>query len=448
MLVNTLKNHSLIYIARDIERALGMAPGAQNNYYIITNNTPYSREIQQKYPDSVFIISATNTDSDSDNKALDTYELIIHKQTEEIINKIKNSDKEKPLSLLVFKNTNRIEAYCKEKQWHLANPSAALAETVENKITQVNWLDTHAKHLPSHEILKIADIQSSKINRPYIIQWAHSHTGLGTLFVPAGKSGDKLLAELEAKFPAREARVTEYIPGPMFTVNVCVGETISIGNISYQITGMLPFTDSTFATIGNDWGLIHSILDEAHIAKIESIARDVGEQMQKSGWKGLFGIDCIYDEGLGNIHLIEINARQAASTTYESQLQQIFRNEGVTGRTIFEAHIDALLSDKKIPDEKVINTKKNLEANKSESDIIHINDGAQIIYRVPTTPQDKKEIKKIDPEALRNLGYTVVEYMNTEPGSDLLRIQSIRGIMDKHNKLNARGKEILDTIML
>lgn len=442
MPVNILTNHTLIYIARDIERALGMIPGTNGNYYIITNDTPYSREIQHKYPDYVFILSKDNDDKIRD-ETFDTYELMIHTETEEIIKKIKNSNKEKPLSLIVFKNTNRLEAFCKEKNWHLVNPNAALAETVENKLSQVTWLDTHRAHLPPHEELTVADIRSSKINRPYIIQWAHSHTGLGTIFVPTGKSGDKLLDELEAKFPAREARVTEYIPGPMFTANVCVGESISIGNISYQITGMLPFTDATFATIGNDWGLTHSLLDDTAIARIETIANDVGEQMRKSGWKGLFGIDCIYDEGLGNIHLIEVNARQAASTTYESQLQQSFREKGVAGQTIFEAHIDALLSDK-----KDAASKKAGDTHQAHEVIIPINDGAQIIYRVPTVSSDKKEIKKLDPEALRTMGYTVIEYMNTEPGTDLLRIQSERSIMEKHNKFNARGKEILDAIVI
>ena len=35
---------SIIYIARDIERALGKAP--EGDYFIITNRTPYSEDIK------------------------------------------------------------------------------------------------------------------------------------------------------------------------------------------------------------------------------------------------------------------------------------------------------------------------------------------------------------------------------------------------------------------
>ena len=89
--------------------------------------------------------------------------------------------------------------------------------------------------------------------------------------------------------------------------------------------------------------------------------------MSESGWKGLFGIDVIYDEERDQFKLIEINARQPASTTYESQLQSKFRGHGLTGSTIFEAHL-AALTDSPL-------TEKQIE----------INDGAQIVQRVTKT---------------------------------------------------------------
>ena len=64
-------------------------------------------------------------------EAPDTYELLARPETEKIIASIKNKT---DISLLVFKNTPRIEAFCRGKNWKLLNPSAALAETIENKI--------------------------------------------------------------------------------------------------------------------------------------------------------------------------------------------------------------------------------------------------------------------------------------------------------------------------
>ena len=94
-----------------------------------------------------------------------------------------------------------------------------------------------------------------------------------------------------------------------------------LGNISYQITGLKPFTDLPFSTIGNDWALPHKYLSKKQISQYKKIATDVGLKLQKAGWKGLFGIDVVVDDKTNKLYLLEINCRQPASTTYESQLQ-------------------------------------------------------------------------------------------------------------------------------
>jgi D-alanine-D-alanine ligase-like ATP-grasp enzyme len=178
-------------------------------------------------------------------------------------------------------------------------------------------------------------------------------------------------------------------------------------------------------------------LDENRLARFNEIACEVGEELQKKGWRGLFGIDCIYDIERDNLHLIEVNARQPASTTYESQLQENIRelapDHFKNCATIFEAHIAAL---------------RDTKTSDKSAGLIEINDGAQIILRIPTIAELRKtneEIAEISAE-LRVQKYIVIEYLNTKSGSDLLRIQSDRGIMESQNKFNARGKEILEIV--
>ncbi len=221
-------------------------------------------------------------------------------------------------NVVVFKNNAAIERYCKEHGITLLNPPAELSEKIENKITQVKWLGELASLLPKHEITLVKNILW---NTPYILQWAHSHTGEGTLYVED-------ISPIKEKFPEREARITQYIEGPVFTVNVVVGDKIEIGNISSQITGLQPYTENRFASVGNDWS-IPSPKEE-----IKEIALKVGERMRAAGWKGLFGIDVVHGD---RVYLLEINARQPASATYESTLQKT--------NTIFENHIKALLGE-------------------------------------------------------------------------------------------------------
>ncbi|MEI6057866.1 MAG: hypothetical protein WCQ60_02740 [bacterium] len=440
----------VIYVTRDIERALGVMPGLVTldgktiEYFVVANKTTYSAEICAQYPDHVFLVEdapAETTNKKTANSLLDTYDLLTNDAAQKFISKKIGTG-----GIVVFHNTSRIEKLCAEKKWRLLNPSAALAEKIENKITQVEWLEELADLLPTHEVVNAGDIvwgqtlsqKTAGKTEPFIIQWAHSHTGDGTALVRNAKD----LAIIKEKFPAREARVSAFIKGPMFTANICVAPSsaILIGNISYQITGVLPFTDNPFSTIGNDWSVPHSILSPEKITQFNDIAHAVGKKMSAGGWVGLFGIDCIYDEERDTVHLIEINARQPASTTYESQLQQTFRDQiqfqiFQNNLTTFEGHLASLLGHK---------------VDQESLTLLEINDGAQIIQRLTessTVLMEAPEKIIFAVEALSTEGFTVIEYANTKANSDLLRIQSLRGIMEAHLKFNTRGKKIVDILL-
>lgn len=352
-----------------------------------------------------------------------TYEILSSegtKSTLDILRDQKNIEKIKKenYSIIVFKNNIQIENIAKENNFEILNPKAELSETIENKISQVKWLNELEYLLPEHKVLTGKEIKWEE--KPFILQWAHSHTGEGTYLI----NSDKELKTVVSDFPDRDARVTEYILGPMFTLNIVVSkDKVLLGNISYQITGVLPFTENMMSTIGNDWSVPPSILTDLQIEEIKSIANKVGEKMKQSGWKGLFGIDVIYDEQRNKIFLIEINARQPASSTYESEIQKLNRNEGLKGITIFEAHIKALSGEK------------------IDENIIEINDGSQIIKRVT-----KKDFT-VDINTLKDNGYNVIKYNNTKLNSDQFRIQCSMGIMETHNKFNKRGKFILQSII-
>jgi predicted ATP-grasp superfamily ATP-dependent carboligase len=339
---------------------------------------------------------------------LDTRDLLAHPATKKFIKKIKNPH------IVVFKNTAAIEAVCKENGWPLLNPSAELANTIEEKITQVEWLGKLAKYLPPHQILPCKKIKFT--GEKFILQFNRAHTGSGTILVESKKQ----LEEIQKQFPDRPARVTKYIEGPILTSNnVEWDETTFIGNISYQITGLWPFTERPFATIGNDWGLPYDLLNETLHKKYCALVGAIGKKMDASGWKGLFGVDVVFDQKNKKLYLIEINARQPASTTYESQLQMQQKSKAI--HTVFEAHLCSLLGLKN-----------------TEHKIIDLWTGGQIVFKVTSLfPLLKKRQKTIIKNAL-NSGCTVIPYTNTEPETDFLRIQSPKpGIFNDLAELEA-----------
>src|SRR3989339_737529 len=125
-------NKPVIYVARDLERTLGL-PVTTKGYYIISNYTAFANSLA-KGRKNVLLIKNT--------ELLDTRELLVHAKTINFIKKIKNPQ------VLVFKNTLAIEKICQENGWTLLNPSAGLASEVEEKITQVQWLGNLKKYLP------------------------------------------------------------------------------------------------------------------------------------------------------------------------------------------------------------------------------------------------------------------------------------------------------------
>src|SRR3989339_925252 len=423
----------LIYVTRDIERALGL-PLDTPGYFIISNFTPFAKRVARGRKNVVLV---------KEEKMLDTYELLQWAAVNNAFDFAKKRDSStRPKAsvgmtptIVVFKPTTQIEKICADNGWKLLNPSAELSNRVEEKISQIEWLGPLKKYLPDYKVQLCKNIKWPR--HKFVLQFNRSHTGSGTVLI----ENIKKLTEIKRKFPEREARIAKYIDGPLFTNNnVVAKDTVLLGNINYQITGLLPFTDNPFSTIGNDWELPHKILNKKQLAQYHKIATDVGNRLRESGWKGLFGIDVVLEQKTEKLYLLEINCRQPASTTYESQLQQNMEhgtwNKNQTKKmlhdqcsmlhiTTFQAHLHALL-----------------DQSLKNHHLIPLSSGAQIIQRVTKDIPTLNEPKLYKPDDR----FTYIHYNNTKPGSDLLRLQTKQGIMESHNKLNALGNQLMDFI--
>jgi 8-oxo-dGTP diphosphatase len=403
-LANTLKfalkkklgKKRLFYVCRDVERAeAGLLLGLPN-FHILTNQSELAQGLLAKYPRQIRL--------SIHNSLLDTLDLL--KDTD-LTAKISRND-----MVLVFKPTVQIEALCHERDWTLINPPAALANRVEEKMSQVEWLGPLKKYLPDTKISLMKGVRWPK--KKFILQFNRTHTGSGTILINSGK----VLNDLKKRFPEREARLSTFIDGPIITSNNVVwGDRVLVGNISYQITGLKPFTDNPFATIGNDWAVVAKIISKKQLSDYHRLAASIGKRLAKKGWRGLFGIDAIIDKKTGKVFLLEINARQPASTSYESILQF---EKNPYGATAFAAHLASLLVVK-VP----------------RVELTPIDGGAQIVQRVT------EQIRNLPaPRTAKPPKFRYIRYDNTKPNSDLLRLQTRQRIMEKHNELAAHGHRL------
>lgn len=394
----------VIYICRDLERALGLPLNTQGNY-IISNFTPFANSLAKGRKNILLI---------KNKELLDTRHLIEHPSSRKFLSAFHRPN------ILVFKNTALIEKVCAQAGYNLLNPGAKLANLVEEKISQVEWLGKMEKFLPPHSIMPAKSVKWQ--NKKFILQFNRAHTGSGTILVES----ESQLQDIQVSFPDRPVRVTKYIEGIMLTSNNVVWENqVLVGNISAQITGLAPFTERAFATVGNDWSFARKILSKAQKERYAKMAVSIGRKLALAGWKGLFGIDVLLEVKTGKLYLIEINARQPASASYESELQLKKNKNGVTA---FQAHISALLGLKN-----------------TVSKLTKITDGAQIVQKVVSL-KNKKSVKKILAiiAKLRSDNFRVFVYENNEVESDWVRVQSDKGFLKNFNTLNANGEKCRD----
>lgn len=383
----------ILYVTRDIERALaGLSlPG----FSIMTNATPFAKQLAKTHQRLHLVDEPT---------VLDTWQLLSHDSMRQLMKNAPDTQ------IVVFKNSTKIERICKENDWTLLNPSATLSNHVEQKISQIHWLGALASLLPAWHIAELQDVSFE--GTAFILQFNSGHTGTGTHYI----TSQEQLSTLQAAFPKREVRIVSYIDGPVYTNNNVITDTTVIeGNVNYQITGLSAFTDNPFATIGNDWALPQTALSIAQRQKITAITQAVGNKLQADGWRGLFGLDMIIDRKTNDVFLLEINARQPASVTYESTLQQ--------SNTTFEAHLLAL--------------------QHRSCTITTVTTGAQLVLR-------HQSHRVWQPSTLHALADAIqaktLIYRNQKPGSDALRMMFDTGVMESHGTFNHIGNDVVELI--
>ncbi|MEW6610319.1 MAG: ATP-grasp domain-containing protein [Patescibacteria group bacterium] len=324
---------ALFYITRDIERAAGLL-GAREDLFVITNSSPLAVALQKKYTSSVLVVNGEGT--------LSTLDLMRNKGVQE---RIEHIAKDAQSDIIVFKNSRQIEQECEILGWRLLNPSAHLAEKIENKITQYAWLREEKNNsleplTPKSAVGTVGQFEYNHLQREFgngfVLQYNIGHTGSGTKRIFGAHEWKNEVN----KFSKRMVKVSEYIQGKSFTMNACIaGTRVLWGRASEQMTGISALTNNPCATVGNDWS---SVSEDVH-EKVKNIAIKIGEYMMQEGWKGLFGIDVIIPDGNSShtAYLIEINARQPASASLEAQLQRA-RGDDVT---IMDWHVVALVQN-------------------------------------------------------------------------------------------------------
>jgi hypothetical protein len=306
---------TIFYICNDFERALGLERFLPN-FHIICIDYNKGIDAARKVGAKIFCLeealSTKNPIYRNSNKLLNVHEVQEYIKTHTPVETVSN--------VMFFKIAPNIEQTCKQLGYNILNTSADLNQMFELKLSQYDKLNRDRTINFSKTIVKqLKEVDYNdlvkKLGEHFVIQYDRGHTGSSTVFV----ENERIFEHEQKLFPERWAKFSTKIEGNAWTLNACVTRKgILFGGLSYQITGIPQCTSKKGGTVGNDF-TVSDRLHKETLEQMKVITKHSGTIMQKAGFKGLFGLDFVVNEK-GHVYLIEINARQPASTGLHTKL--------------------------------------------------------------------------------------------------------------------------------
>ena len=310
---NRTINHAIFYITLDPERALGIEDVLPDYTIICPYKSRLVNEMKNRGVNVVVLEDELNQKEVAEAIKKGTYGIL---QSDFLQKYITANVRSWTPHIMILKNSQLIEDFCKKLGWKLLAPKAKVAEQFENKISQYKLLSDIVPFPKT--IITTLDNLTFNVNNS-VLQFNRGHSGNTTFFINSKKD----LEKLAKKFPKREAKISEYIKGKTFTLNCLVlksGRVIA-GSISEQITGLKSATNNPNTTCGNDF-TSPGKLSQKQIKKIQKIAQSTGMALYKRDYRGLFGIDVIIENKTEEVYFIEVNTHQPASISFEAQLHR------------------------------------------------------------------------------------------------------------------------------
>jgi hypothetical protein len=297
-----LEKETIFFITPDIKRGLGLE-GILPNFHLICSYSDPLIEPLKENGTNVFclegIIGEDARNINNSGKLL---------QNSHVLNYIRQHAKGTPY-IAFFKPSVKLDILIKDLGFLAMGNSADKNEMFENK---VNLNRAMQGIIPDYQIpsvtgkmefLDYSDIKN-KIGGELVVQFGHGWAGKTTFFVFRKED----FIKLQKKFGQTIVRVSKYIEGITLLNNCCIyQENIFVSPPALQISGLPELCDNPSVTCGRQWP--NGFLSTSQTEKVGFISRELGKVMQKSGYRGIFGIDFLIEYKTGK-NLFIGNKRQ------------------------------------------------------------------------------------------------------------------------------------------
>lgn len=208
------------------------------------------------------------------------------------------------------------EELANEVGLEIALPPRALREHIDSKIVTTELAaeagiasapNVLARAASYDELLEQA--RAAGLGDDLVVQTPYGDSGRTTFFISSRELWDACADKLDGK-ELKIMRRIEHLPG---TVEACATRHGTlVGPIQTDLTGYGELTPYKGGWCGND--LFPGVFDEATREAIRSMARRLGEALYGHGYRGVFCVDYLVENGTGEVFLGEVNPRVSGAS--------------------------------------------------------------------------------------------------------------------------------------
>lgn len=232
-----------------------------------------------------------------------------------VLDYINHNSNGKQVVIVPFKPSAKIDFLCQQNNWICASNSHQLNRNLEDKIA-FNELcqKNNLLQIPSSvDIFTHANFlkYQKKYKSKLVVQSQFGWAGKNTFSSDNWKDiKNKIGTNTTVKF-------SPYIEGYSLLNNCCLTSKGLIQSPpALQYTGIKPFTNNPFTTVGRQWP---SLAPKNIIEKIYQITQDFSVIINKMGYKGFFGLDFMVEND--HVYLLECNPRLTASFAFYNDIE-------------------------------------------------------------------------------------------------------------------------------
>lgn len=230
---------------------------------------------------------------------------------------LQTSKKKKLIPVIIpFKPSAKVDFLCQKNNWiNISNP-APINRFLEDKIKfaqlgkkyKLPMVPSSIDTFSQKNFLKYQKIYTSKL----VIQTHFGWAGNSTF---SAETWDEIKNKIA---PDVIVKYSPFIKSSYSLLNNCCLTKYGLiqSPPALQYTGIPPYTQNPFTTVGRQWP---SMAPKKIINTINKITEKFGKVLEELGYKGFFGLDFLIKED--NVYLLECNPRLTASFGFYTQIE-------------------------------------------------------------------------------------------------------------------------------